>query len=138
MDRKFKMFCVCSNCIFLLRDWIKVLLSCGSKLSVYRYCVKPLWGSLSFWRNKSCLKPKFLSSIKYANKSGRSEYITETILTIRDTRRRTTVLKEIVEHFGFKDGDKIRWVLFRDNTIVVVPKLEKLRKSKLKRKHSKS
>jgi AbrB family looped-hinge helix DNA binding protein len=50
------------------------------------------------------------------------EYITETTLTIRGSRRRTTVPKEIVENFGLKDGDKIRWILFRDNTIVIVPK----------------
>ena len=50
------------------------------------------------------------------------EYITETTLTIRGSRRRTTVPKEIVENFGIKDGDKIRWILFRDNTIVIVPK----------------
>ena len=51
------------------------------------------------------------------------EYITETTLTIRGSRRRTTVPKEIVENFGLKDGDKIRWILFRDNTIVIIPKL---------------
>jgi len=65
------------------------------------------------------------------------EYITETTLTIRGTRRRTTVPKEIVEHFGLEDGDKIRWILFRDNTLIVVPKLGKSRKSKLESKHSK-
>ena len=51
------------------------------------------------------------------------EYITETTLTVRGSRRRTTVPKEIVENFGLKDGDKIRWILFRDDTIVIVPKL---------------
>jgi len=50
------------------------------------------------------------------------EYITETSLTIRGTRRRTTVPKEIVDHFGFNDGDKIRWILFRDHSVVIVPK----------------
>ena len=50
------------------------------------------------------------------------EYITETTLTIRGARRRTTVPKDIAEHFGLKDGDKIRWILFRDNTIVIIPK----------------
>ncbi len=50
------------------------------------------------------------------------EYFTETSLTIRGTRRRTTVPKEIVEHFGFKDGDKIRWVLFKDDRVIIVPK----------------
>jgi AbrB family looped-hinge helix DNA binding protein len=50
------------------------------------------------------------------------EYLTETSLTIRGTRRRTTVPKEIVEHFGFKDGDKIMWILFKDDRVIIVPK----------------
>jgi len=50
------------------------------------------------------------------------EYITETALTIRGTRRRTTVPKEIAEHFGLKDGDKIMWILFKDDKVVLVPK----------------
>jgi len=53
------------------------------------------------------------------------EYITETKLTIRGTRRRTTVPKEIVIHFGLKDGDRIRWILFKDNTLIIVPKIDK-------------
>ncbi len=53
------------------------------------------------------------------------EYITETTLTIRGTRRRTTVPKEIVEHFGLKDGDRIRWILFKDNTLIIVPKIDR-------------
>jgi AbrB family looped-hinge helix DNA binding protein len=50
------------------------------------------------------------------------EYLTETSLTIRGTRRRTTVPKEIVEHFGFKNGDKIMWILFKDDRVIIVPK----------------
>jgi len=50
------------------------------------------------------------------------EYITETALTIRGARRRTTVPKEIAEHFSFKDGDKIMWILFKDGKVVIVPK----------------
>ena len=53
------------------------------------------------------------------------EYITETTLTIRGARRRTTVPKEIVEHFGLKDGDRIRWILFKDNTLIIVPKIDR-------------
>ena len=53
------------------------------------------------------------------------EYITETTLTIRGTRRRTTVPKEIVEHFELKDGDRIRWILFKDNTLIIVPKIDR-------------
>lgn len=49
-------------------------------------------------------------------------YITETSLTIRGTRRRTTVPKEIVEHFKLKDRYKIMWILFKDDTVAIVPK----------------
>ena len=47
------------------------------------------------------------------------EYVTETSLTIRGTRRRTTVPKVIVDRFSLKDGDKIRWILFTDGTMAV-------------------
>ena len=53
------------------------------------------------------------------------EYITETALTIRGTRRRTTVPKEIAEYFSLKDGDKIMWILFKDGRVVIVPKTGK-------------
>ena len=49
-------------------------------------------------------------------------YLTETSLTIRGTRRRTTVPKEIVEHFKLKDRHKIIWILFKDDTVAIVPK----------------
>jgi len=52
------------------------------------------------------------------------EYITETTLTIRGARRRITIPKEIVERFGLKNGDKIRWILFRDKTLVLTPSLK--------------
>lgn len=47
------------------------------------------------------------------------EFVTETSLTIRGTRRRTTVPKAIVDRFRLKDGDRIRWVLFADGTMLV-------------------
>ena len=49
------------------------------------------------------------------------EYVTETSLTIRGTRRRTTVPKVIVDRFALKDGDKIRWILMKDGTIHITP-----------------
>ena len=49
------------------------------------------------------------------------EYITETTLTIRGTRRRTTVPKAIVERFGLKNGAKVRWVLFNNGSIALTP-----------------
>ncbi len=47
------------------------------------------------------------------------EYISETSLTIRGSRRRTTVPKAIVHKLGLKHGDKIRWILFKDDSILV-------------------
>ena len=47
------------------------------------------------------------------------EYITETALTIRGSRRRTTVPKTIVEKFNLRNGDKIRWILFSDGSIMI-------------------
>ena len=48
------------------------------------------------------------------------EHITETTLTIRGTRRRTTVPKFIVDKLYLKNGEKIRWILYKDGHIVVV------------------
>jgi len=47
------------------------------------------------------------------------EYISETSLTIRGSRRRTTVPKPIVDKLGLKHGDKIRWILFKNDNILV-------------------
>jgi len=47
------------------------------------------------------------------------EFITETALTIRGTRRRTTVPKIIVDKVKLKNGDKIRWMLFKDGKILI-------------------
>lgn len=58
-------------------------------------------------------------------------YITETALTIRGSRRRTTVPKVIVEDLKLKNGDKIRWIFFRDNTVSVA----KVKNEKQKRKN---
>ena len=46
-------------------------------------------------------------------------FITETSLTIRGSRRRTTVPKTIVEKLGLKDKSKVRWILFRDGSIML-------------------
>jgi bifunctional DNA-binding transcriptional regulator/antitoxin component of YhaV-PrlF toxin-antitoxin module len=46
-------------------------------------------------------------------------FISETSLTIRGTRRRTTVPKTVVEKLSLDNGDKIRWILFRDGTIMI-------------------
>ena len=47
------------------------------------------------------------------------EYVTETTVTIRGTRRRTTVPKSIVDKLAIKDKDKLRWMLFKDETILI-------------------
>jgi hypothetical protein len=46
-------------------------------------------------------------------------FITETSLTIRGTRRRTTVPKTIVEKLGLVDGSKVRWILFKDGNVLI-------------------
>jgi bifunctional DNA-binding transcriptional regulator/antitoxin component of YhaV-PrlF toxin-antitoxin module len=48
------------------------------------------------------------------------EHINETSLTIRGTRRRTTVPKDIVDKLKLKNGDKIRWILFKDKSIAII------------------
>ncbi|MCD6573998.1 MAG: hypothetical protein J7K95_07905 [Thermoplasmata archaeon] len=47
------------------------------------------------------------------------ECITETSVTIRGTRRRTTVPKAIVEKLSIKDKDRLRWILFKDGSILI-------------------
>ena len=47
------------------------------------------------------------------------ESINETTLSIRGSRRRITVPKTIVERFQLKNGDKLRWVLLKDDTVLV-------------------
>ena len=50
--------------------------------------------------------------------------ITETAITIRGSRRRITVPSEIVENLELKDGDKLRWIIFKNGSIY----LQKVRK----------
>lgn len=45
--------------------------------------------------------------------------ITETAITIRGSRRRITVPSEVVENLDLQDGDKLRWIVFKDNSIYV-------------------
>ena len=47
-------------------------------------------------------------------------HVQETALTIRGSRRRTTVPGDIVRYLGLADGDRIRWVLLKDKTLVVI------------------
>ena len=43
--------------------------------------------------------------------------VTDTSITIRGSRRRMTVPSEVVEILDLKDGDKLRWIVFKDGTI---------------------
>jgi len=47
------------------------------------------------------------------------DFVTETALTIRQSRRRTTVPKEIVDRLGLTPEDKLRWVLLVDGTVIL-------------------
>ena len=47
------------------------------------------------------------------------EFVTETSVTIRQSRRRTTVPKEIVDRLGLLNTDRLRWALLRDGTVVI-------------------
>jgi AbrB family looped-hinge helix DNA binding protein len=49
-------------------------------------------------------------------------FISETSITIRGSRRRVTVPKEIADYFRLLDGDKVVWVLFNDGRLALVPK----------------
>lgn len=46
-------------------------------------------------------------------------FIGETSVTIRNSRRRITIPKEIVEKLGIFDGDRVRWVLFNDGRLSI-------------------
>jgi len=43
--------------------------------------------------------------------------ITDTALTIRGSRRRITVPSEVVEILNLKDGDKLRWIVFKYGSV---------------------
>lgn len=43
--------------------------------------------------------------------------ITDTALTIRGSRRRITVPAEVVELLKLKDGDKLRWIVFKNGAV---------------------
>jgi antitoxin component of MazEF toxin-antitoxin module len=43
--------------------------------------------------------------------------VTDTAITIRGSRRRMTVPSEVVEILKLEDGDKLRWVVFKNGEI---------------------
>lgn len=47
-------------------------------------------------------------------------YLTETSVTIRESRRRTTVPKGVTERLALEDGDKLRWILLKNGTLILM------------------
>ncbi|MGF3554063.1 MAG: AbrB/MazE/SpoVT family DNA-binding domain-containing protein [Thermoplasmatota archaeon] len=45
--------------------------------------------------------------------------IKDTALTIRKSRRRITVPSEVVKILNLKDGDKLRWIVFKNGSISI-------------------
>ena len=45
--------------------------------------------------------------------------ITDTSITIRGSRRRMTVPSEVVELLNLKDGDKLRWTVFKNGNVQI-------------------
>jgi len=45
--------------------------------------------------------------------------IKDTSLTIRGSRRRITVPSEVVELLNLKDGNKIRWIVFKNGSVSI-------------------
>jgi len=51
--------------------------------------------------------------------------IKETAITIRGSRRRITVPSELVEILKLEDGDKLRWIVFKNGNIDIQKVSEK-------------
>ena len=45
--------------------------------------------------------------------------VTDTSITIRGSRRRMTVPSEVVELLNLSDGDKLRWIVFKNGDIQI-------------------
>jgi len=45
--------------------------------------------------------------------------VTDTSITIRGSRRRMTVPYEVVELLNLNDGDKLRWIVFKDGNVQI-------------------
>ena len=46
-------------------------------------------------------------------------YVSETRLTVHGRRRVTTVPKAVVKNMELKEGDRLRWIIFEDKTILL-------------------
>jgi bifunctional DNA-binding transcriptional regulator/antitoxin component of YhaV-PrlF toxin-antitoxin module len=51
--------------------------------------------------------------------------VTDTAITVRGSRRRMTVPSEVIEILNLTDGDKLRWIVFKDGTIHIQKVKEK-------------
>jgi bifunctional DNA-binding transcriptional regulator/antitoxin component of YhaV-PrlF toxin-antitoxin module len=51
--------------------------------------------------------------------------IKETAITIRGSRRRITVPSELVEILKLEDGDKLRWIVFKNGNIDIQKVIKK-------------
>jgi len=51
--------------------------------------------------------------------------VTDTAITIRGSRRRMTVPSEVVDLLDLKDGEKLRWIVFKDGNIHIQKVKEK-------------
>jgi len=47
------------------------------------------------------------------------EFVMETAVTIRGSRRRTTIPKEISDRMRLVNADRLRWALLKDGTVFV-------------------
>jgi bifunctional DNA-binding transcriptional regulator/antitoxin component of YhaV-PrlF toxin-antitoxin module len=62
-------------------------------------------------------------------------HVSETTITIRGSRRRTTVPAEIVDILELGDGDKIRWVALKRSQIFIMKVGSSIKKRSRARKH---
>ena len=46
--------------------------------------------------------------------------VTDTSITIRGSRRRMTVPSEVVELLNLNDGDKLRWIVFKNGNVQIL------------------
>ena len=46
-------------------------------------------------------------------------FVSETVLTVRGTRRTTMVPKAVVEDMELEKGNRLRWIMFEDRTILL-------------------
>jgi bifunctional DNA-binding transcriptional regulator/antitoxin component of YhaV-PrlF toxin-antitoxin module len=51
--------------------------------------------------------------------------VTDTSITIRGSRRRMTVPSEVVDLLNLEDGDKLRWIVFKNGVIHIQKVKEK-------------